>query len=196
MDFKKLSDIIGLSTPQSDETRLGIIKKSEKPLEIEEPELRTEIYSWDLEVENASLPKRFKSTILVLGTLLLIYLTLNQDFIFVILILSLVFLYNILSNSPKKNVRYKIYNTGIDYFGTFYKWDKLKFYFFFPEENLIGIDTHDVAPGRLYVYFSPVDRDKLDNILNTKLDKASVVPKNYVDMMVDKVKPYIDFTDK
>ena len=96
----------------------------------------------------------------------------------------------------KNTVTYKIYNTGIDYFGTFYKWEKIQFYFFFIDKDIIGLDTFDITPGRLYVYFKQEDRDKLDNLLSTKIDKALVVPKNYVDILVDKIKPYIDFTDK
>ncbi len=193
MNFKFLTNAIGLS--KNTETVTPTIKKKEE-FNIEKIEERKELYSWNVEVSSNVLPKRYKSTILIIGTLLLIYLILNRDIFFVILILSIVFLYGILTSTSKNSYQYKIYNNGIDYFGTFYSWDKFRFYFFYTDNNIIGIDTLDITPGRLYVYFNDEDRNKLDNILSVNLDKALVVPKNYLDVLVDKIKPYIDLSER
>ena len=195
MDLKKITDIIGFSKTNPEDS-LPIVKKIETEESKTPPAERIEILNWSINIESIYIPKRYKSAMVILGSLFLIYLILNKDYIFVITLLSMLFLFNVLNSMKQNTVSYKIYNTGIDYFGTFYKWEKIQFYFFFTDKDIIGLDTFDITPGRLYVYFKPEDREKLDNILSAKLDKALVVPKNYVDMIVDKVKPYIDFTDK
>jgi hypothetical protein len=193
MDFKIFTNALGLSSNKESSTPL--IKKKEESSDVVYEE-RKEILTWNSEVVGSTIPKRYKSAILIIGTLLLIYLILNRDAVLVVLILSLVFLYGILNSTNKNTYTYKIYNNGIDYFGTFYTWDKFRFYFFFTDKNIIGIDTVDIAPGRLYIYFNPEDREKIDNILSVKLDKALVVPKNYLDKIVDKIKPYIDLSER
>ena len=193
MNFKFLTNAIGLSS--NDDSVTPVIKKKEITIP-EVYEERKELLSWKVEVTGSSIPKRYKSALLIIGTLLLIYLILNRDTFFVVLILSLVFLYNILNSTSKVTYEYKIYNNGVDYFGTFYTWDKFRFFFFFTDKDILGIDTVDITPGRLYFYFNQVDREKIENILSVKLDKALVVPKNFVDRIIDKIKPYIDLTEK
>lgn len=195
MDLKKITDIIGFSKVNPEDS-LPIVKKIETEESKIVPTERIELLNWSIDIDSIYIPKRYKSTIVILGSLFIIYLILNQDYVFVITLLSMLFLFNVLNSMKQNTVTYKIYNTGIDYFGTFYKWEKIQFYFFFTDKDIIGLDTFDVTPGRLYVYFKPEDRDKLDNLLSTKLDKALIVPKNYIDMLVDKIKPYVDFTDK
>lgn len=194
MNFKFITDAIGFTSNK--EVSVPVINKKEDITENISPDERKELFSWKVSVGKSVLPKRYKSTILILGTLFLIYLLLNRDLILIVLILSLVFLYNILYSVGDNVYEYKIYTNGIEYFNTFYSWDKFRFFFFFTDKDLIGLDTVDVIPGRLYVYFKPEDREKLENILIVKLDKALVVPKSYMDLLVDKVKPYIDLSEK
>jgi len=194
MNFKFITDAIGFTSNK--EISVPVINKKEDFDEIKNTDERKELFSWKVNVPQSTLPKRYKSAILIIGTLFLIYLLLNRDLVLVVLILSLVFLYNILFSNVESTYEYKIYSNGIDYFNTFYSWDKFRFFFFFTDKNVIGIDTVDVVPGRIYVYFNPEDREKIENILSVKLDKALVVPKNYLDKMVDKVKPYIDLSEK
>lgn len=193
MNFKIFTNALGLS--KNTESSIPTIKKKEVE-EVTSYEERKEVFIWNTEVIGSSIPKRYKSAILIIGTLLMIYLILNRDVVLVVLILSLVFLYGILTSTNKNTYTYKIYNNGIDYFGTFYTWDKFRFYFFFTDQNIIGIDTVDLAPGRLYIYFNPEDKEKIDNILSVKLDKALVVPKNYLDIILDKIKPYLDLSER
>lgn len=195
MNLKKVTDILGFSKVNP-EDNLPIVKKIVTEESKTEPTERIELLNWSIDIESIYIPKRYKSVIAILGSLFIIYLVLNQDYVFVITLLAMIFLFNVLNSMKQSTVSYKIYNTGIDYFGTFYKWEKFQFYFFFTDKDIIGFDTFDITPGRLYVYFKPEDRDKLDNLLSTKIDKALVVPKNYVDLIVDKIKPYLDFTDK
>jgi len=194
MNFKFITDAIGFSTNK--DVSVPVISKKEETLEVKNGEERKELLTWTVTVSKNGMPKRYKSTILILGSLFLIYLILNRDLVLVVLLLSLVFLYNILFSATENSYQYKIYSNGIDYFNTFYSWDKFRFFFFFTDKNIIGIDTVDITPGRLYVYFNPEDREKIENILIMKLDKALVVPKNYLDLMVDKAKPYIDLSEK
>lgn len=195
MDLKKITGILGFSKVDPQD-RLPIVKKTPSEEDLTPPSERKELLNWSIVIDSIYIPKRYKSTILILGSLFIIYLILNQDYVFVITLLSLLFLFNVLNSLKQNTVSYKIYNNGVDYIGTFYKWEKIQFYFFFTDKDIIGLDTYDVTPGRLYIYFKPEDREKLDSILSTKLDKALVVPKNYIDVIVDKIKPYIDFTDK
>ena len=90
MDFKIFTNALGLSSNKESSTPL--IKKKEESSDVVYEE-RKEILTWNSEVVGSTIPKRYKSAILIIGTLLLIYLILNRDAVLVVLILSLVFLY-------------------------------------------------------------------------------------------------------
>jgi hypothetical protein len=210
MIFKKFTDILGLSKPTPSD--IDIVTKNVKS-EIEDApkdsspnsdsqskveELVTnkkKLFEWEIEVENEKIPEKYKSPLIIVGVLLLLFAILTQDFIFVILILSLVFLYNVSSSAPKKTYKYILYETGFEYLTNFYSWKQVQLYFFFPGKEIIGVDTVDVYPGRFYFYFYPQDRQKIDEILINYVNKSMKLPTNFIDRAIDKVKPYLNLKD-
>jgi len=204
MILDKITEFLGISkkTPESNflitkedliqSTNLGGAEEVVKPNQGINRQLLIE---WSTDVAPEKLPQKYKSALIIIGFLMILYSVITMDFIFVIMVLSLLFLYNVTVSSPKKKYTYSIYTTGFDYLGTFYSWKQVQLYFFFSDRNIIGVDTVDVFPGRLYLYFNPEDRAKIDEIMINYLNKSIVAPKSYIDRIVDRVKPYLNLKD-
>ena len=94
MDLKKITDIIGFSKTNPEDS-LPSVKKIETEESKTPPAERVELLNWSIDIESIYIPKRYKSTIVILGSLFLIYLILNKDYIFVITLLSMLFLFNV-----------------------------------------------------------------------------------------------------
>jgi hypothetical protein len=200
-DLNKLTNVIGFLNSnkvlpeKSEKETQEIATRSSNSKEAELEYNLKELHSWTTTLVKNSLPSRIKSSILVIGSLLVVFSIITGDFIFVMLILSLVFLYNVLNSSNQNQLSYKIYNTGVDYLGTYYRWDQLRLYFFFPDKDAFGLDTVELVPGRLYFYYNKEDKEKLEEILNLYLKRVNKPPQNYVDMIVDKIKPKLNLKD-
>jgi hypothetical protein len=200
MDIRKITDLLKLTTPYQEpqvEKKLGEVdsetsenlKKKQEPVE--------ELLSWDNTVAPYKVSKRILRSMLVFLVLFVIFLVLVRDWMFLLLVLSFAFVFNILLNSPAKKLNYKIYTNGIDYDGQFLSWDELNYYFFYEGvSNLLVITSKDTLPGRIYVYFDLENKDKVDNLLNNYLDKKLVHPKDFFEYIIFKIKPYINLTDE
>jgi hypothetical protein len=199
MDFKKLTDYLKLTTPYVEPTE---IKAGDT--EVTEPKGRVrqepvdEIFSWSVELEPYKIPKKILRSAFVFVFLFSIFLVLAQEWNFLLLILGLVFVVNILTKSKDKNIlKYTLYTNGIDYCGTFYTWDELSIFFYHEgKTNEIIINSLDSLPGRIYVIFEDKDREKIDSVLNKYLTKSLVHPKDFFELIIYKIKPYLNLSDE
>lgn len=199
MDFKKITDYLKLTTPYVEKTE---IRPSDSDLQQPKGRVKQEpleeIFSWTVEIEPFKIPKKILRSSFVFIFLFSIFLVLAQEWNFLLLILGLVFVVNILTKTKERNVlKYKIYTNGIDYCGEFYAWDELSLYFFYEgKSNEIVINSLDSLPGRIYVIFKEEDREKIDNLLNQYLTKSLVHPKDFFELIIFKIKPYLNLSDE
>lgn len=197
--FKNITDLLKFSSPyDQDIKRIDpetgeeiIINKSPNKEPVEE------LFSWDIKVAPYRVPKKILRSIFVFVFLFAVFLILSRDWVFLILILSFAFLFNLIINSPEKNLKYKLFSNGIDYDGMFITWDECTFYFFYDGiQNMISINTKDAIPGRVYVYFDEEDKDKIDKILNKYISKLMNHPKDFFEIIIYKLKPYLNLSDE
>ena len=208
MKFRQLTDLFKLTTPYAEpediksknsDTQETVEKdtkdNSQKVRVKQEP--NKEIFSWEIKVDPFYLPKRIVRSIFVFVFLFSIFLILVRDWPFLILVLSISFLFNLILNSPPKNLKYTLYSNGIDYDGMFLSWDELNYYFYYEgKKGLLIITSQDVLPGRIYVYFDEKDTVKIDETLNTYLNKKPYHPKDFFEFIIFKIKPYINLSEK
>lgn len=197
--FKNLTDLLKLTSAYDEDIRkidpeTGaeiIVNKNTKREPVQE------LISWEIKVAAYRVPKKILRSIFVFVSLFSVFLILSRDWVFLILILSFAFLFNLLINSPEKLLKYKIYSNGIDYDGMFISWEECKFYFFYDGvSNMICINSKDTLPGRIYVYFNEEDRSKIDTLLNKYLPKLMSHPKDFFEILIYKIKPYLNLTEE
>jgi len=203
MDLRKITDFINLTTPIQEKTQ---VKPGETaaPQEIEsekvfiKQEPLEELFSWSYEVPNFKIPKKIIRTGFVFLFLFCIFLVLAQDWVFLLAILGMVFLVNLLiNNRDSRQMDYKIYSNGIFYGSSFYSWPELSQFFYYEgTTNEIVITSKDSIPGRIYVYFKEEDKEKIDSLLSKYLIKSLVHPKDFYDLIIFKVKPYLNLSDE
>lgn len=199
MDFKKITDLLKLTTPYQDpqiSKKVGEDSSDYAPEGRVKQEPAEQLFIWNVTVAPYQVSKRILRSLLVFLVLFVIFLILIADWMFLLLILSFAFVFNLLINSPPKKMNYKIFSNGVDYDGTFYSYEELNYYFFYEgKDNLIAISSKDPFPGRLLFYFDLKDRQKIDELLNNHLDKKLIHPKDFFEFIIFKIKPYINLTD-
>jgi len=61
---------------------------------------------------------------------------------------------------------------------------------------LLVLQSKDVLPGRIYVYFKESDKEEIDSILNKYISKNLNHPKDFYEYIIFKVKPYLNLSDE
>ena len=190
MDIKKFTDLLKLTTPYADDVSTKSVK-SDSEEEVEAPrkvkqQPQEKLLAWDVTVAPYKVPKRIVRSAMVFIILFVIFL-----------ILGFAFLFNLIVNSPAKKIEYKIYNNGFEYDGMFFGWDEFNHFFFYEDNpNLIIITTKDSLPGRVYVYVEEANRSQIDEMLNKFIDKKNYHPKDFFEIIIFKLKPYLNLTDE
>jgi hypothetical protein len=201
MDIKKFTDLLKLTTPYADDVSTKSVK-SDSEEEVEAPrkvkqQPQEKLLAWDVTVAPYKVPKRIVRSAMVFIILFVIFLILVRDWMFLFLILGFAFLFNLIVNSPAKKIEYKIYNNGFEYDGMFFGWDEFNHFFFYEDNpNLIIITTKDSLPGRVYVYVEDTNRSQIDEMLNKFIDKKNYHPKDFFEIIIFKLKPYLNLTDE
>ena len=202
MDIKKFTDLLKLTTPYADDVSSKAIKGDEESAP-EDTDKRVkqvpqeELYNWNVTIAPYKMPKRIIRSAMVFVILFVIFLILVRDWMFLFLILGFAFLFNLIINSPAKKIEYKIFSNGFEYDGMFFGWDEFNHFFFYEDNpNLIIITTKDTLPGRVYVYVEDTNRSKIDEMLNKYLDKKNYHPKDFFEIIIFKIKPYLNLTEE
>lgn len=159
-------------------------------------EPKDEILNWTVEIPPFSIPKKVLRTVIVLTSMFSLFLILAQDWIYLIVVLSIAFFANVILSYGVKTLNYKVFSNGVKLNETFYTWDKFNYYFIYEgQSDLIVITTKEYLPGRLYVYLKPSDLEKINQTLHTYLPKNPRHIKDVYEHVLFTFKPYLNLTD-
>lgn len=192
MDWKNIVKI----TKESLEPKKVQIIQPINPPQITSLEPEQEIVSWKIEVPPFSIPKKILRTVIVLSVMFSLFLILNQEWLYLILVLSLAFFTNVIISYGSKTLNYTIYSNGVKLNDSFYTWNKFNYFFQYEGDNeMIVITTKEMFPGRLYVYVKESEKNKIDNTLLNYIPKNLVHPKDFYEVILFKIRPYINLSD-
>ncbi len=123
----------------------------------------------------------FWTTIAVITIVVGLILFFAEGFMPVILIISVIFLYYILSTVEPENIEYKITNRGIKMGDKLSPWDMLGRFWFTKRFNdsLMVMEAYTFG-GRLEFVIKPSDKEKIRKILSRYLLHEEV-PPSYID---------------
>lgn len=119
--------------------------------------------------------------ILILVSVILIFV---KEFFLIVTLVSILFLYYILSTIPPQNAKYKITNRAI-YFGEQrYEWNMLTRFWFGKSLNseMVHFETNLRFPRQVSLVINPDDKEKIKEIVIKRLPLVEESP-NFLDKM-------------
>jgi len=119
--------------------------------------------------------------ILVLVSVILIFV---KEFFLIITLVSILFLYYVLSTIPPQNVKYKITNRAIYFGGERYEWALLTRFWFGKSlsSEMIHFETVLKFPRRVSLVIKPEDKEKIKEIVIKRIPLVEDSP-NFLDKM-------------
>lgn len=123
--------------------------------------------------------KEFWTTVLAIIFLLSLILFLaGGQFMLIAVIVSLAFVYYVLSTVPPEEIEYRITNKGVSFEEKSYDWDLLWRFWFSDKysQRLLNIDTRLSLPGRLIFVIKKEDEQKIKEIMEKYLLNEEAEP--------------------
>jgi len=120
-------------------------------------------------------------SILVLFSVVLIFI---EEFFLIVALVSVLFLYYVLSTVPPQEVDYKITNRGIHFGDSKYSWDILLRFWFRKSLNveLLEFETNLRVPRQISLVIKESDKEEIKKIVLKKLPLVESSP-NFVDKL-------------
>lgn len=128
--------------------------------------------------------KDFWITIIAILILVSVILFFVKEFFLILALISILFLYYVLSTVPPKDIKYKITNRAI-YFGeSDYKWEIFTRFWFKKNlsSNMIHFETKLRFPRRISLVINFADKEKIKEIVLKKLPLIEESP-NFIDKL-------------
>jgi hypothetical protein len=119
--------------------------------------------------------------ILVLVSIILIFI---KEFFLIIALISVLFLYYVLSTVPPQNIKYKITNRGIYIGEARYEWELLSRFWFKKtlSNEMVHFETVLRFPRQISLVINPQDQEKIKEIVIKKIPLVEDSPK-FVDKL-------------
>ncbi len=157
-----------LPSPQTQESQaIG-----SQPIEVMPVRQMKILFSWKAPIRPFKRrDKDFWTTVLAIIFLLSLILFFVKEWFLIAAIISLAFVYYVLSTVSPEEIEYRITNKGISFEEKSYDWDFL-WRFWFSEkygQKLLNIDTRLSMPGRLSLVIKKEDEPKIKEILEKYL---------------------------
>jgi hypothetical protein len=153
------------------------------------PETREIRYEWNgiSRVGKPQISQKASKTLFVIGIVVALILIAMQEFVFIIGILSIVFVSYMLSQVPAEQIKYEITNLGITYASEFYRWNEMSSFFFTlrHDSEILAVDLKRGVPARLYLTLIPGDRNKIRDMLRDHVAYLEQEPRTFVDDATD-----------
>ena len=120
-------------------------------------------------------------SILVLFSVVLIFI---EEFFLIVALVSVLFLYYVLSTVPPQEAKYKITNRGIHFGESKYSWDILLRFWFRKSLNveLLEFETNLRIPRQISLVINESDKEEIKKIVIKKLPLVESSP-NFVDKL-------------
>jgi len=147
--------------------------------------------------------KDFWTTVLAIIFLISLILFFVKEWFLIAAIISLAFVYYVLSTVPPEEIEYRITTKGVSFAEKSYDWDFLWRFWFSDKYNdrLLNIDTRLAVPGRLSFVIKKEDEPKIKEIMEkyllheeappTFFDKASAWLAKKIPLELEEKRPVV-----
>jgi len=130
--------------------------------------------------------KEFWTTIIAIVILVGLILFFVKEWFLIAAIISLTFVYYVLSTVEPEEIEYKISNRGLIYAGDTYPWENISQFWFSDKygQKIINFEARSGFPGRLIVLVGKGDESKLKELLLKYLVEEEIKP-GFLDKAAD-----------
>lgn len=155
-------------------------QQTQQPNIAQKPELEKDLVVWNA----PSRPfkrrdKQFYLTTISIAGIVCLILFLAEGAMPVILIISLIFLYYVMSTVPPEVIEYKITNKGIKILGRRTDWENLgRFWFIKRYDNELLVVETNFIPNRMEVVIDSNQKEKIQKELSEYLVHEEISPSN------------------
>jgi hypothetical protein len=131
--------------------------------------------------------KEVFSTMAAMAVLFTIVLLFIKEFLLIIVIWSLLFLYYSFSRRPPEEVEHKIATNGLTSIGKMYRWDELGSFWFenYGQDKILKILGGGGVFGMLVILLGNLDEKKVKEALEKYLPYKEMVEKTWSDKATD-----------
>lgn len=122
--------------------------------------------------------REFWSTALSIAFLLGVILFFIKEWLLIIVIVSAIFVYYVLSNVPPENIEHQITNRGIRTAGRSYSWEEFLQFWVCQRhgQKILNLETIMRIPGRLELLLGDQDEKKVKDLLLKYLPEEEAPP--------------------
>jgi hypothetical protein len=161
------------------QTKPSPLKTESKPIEVlPVRELKT-LFTWKAPVRPFKERGRdFWTTAGSIAFLLAVILFFIKEWLLILVIIAVMFVYYVLSNVPPEEIEHSITNRGIRFAGKDYPWESL-IQFWFTEkfsQKILNLQTRLVYPGRLQMLLGKTTETEIKDILAKYLPQETPEP--------------------
>ncbi len=146
---------------------------------------KQDLLEWDgpSKMPSAKKNEKFMRAATIIGFVFLLGLLLMQEFVVIVAILVLFFIYYVLNAMPATIVHYKITNLGFEYDGQFFPWNQFRYFFMQPKEEMVlfSLDLNGSVLSRLFVFATFDMSDQVKSAFNEYLPFLEVPPEDFSD---------------
>ena len=158
-----------IGTKSKELNKPEVVTPEPKPLEPLEV-----LFNWKVPSRAFKLRDRqYFTTIFIIIFVLSLILVFIREFLLIGVILSLTFVYYVLSTVAPEEVEHKITTRGIVYAGTNYPYEGLLSFFFSKKYDslLLNVNTKAKFPGRMFMLINKEEQGKIEKILSKYLNQ-------------------------
>jgi len=125
--------------------------------------------------------KQYFSTIFIMIFVISLILVFIKEFLLIGVVLSITFVYYVLSTIPPEKIDHKITTKGVVYAGTSYPWENLISFFYTEkfDKTILNINTKERFPGRMFMLIDLKDKTAITKILSKYVEEVET-PKESV----------------
>jgi len=152
------------------------LKPEPKPAELNEAEKM--LLSWQAPARPFKRRSRdFYVTLVAMSSMVGLVIFLIEGFMPILLLISLVFLFYVLSTVEPEIIEYQITSRGIKMASNTTVWDLMNRYWFTARfgSTLLVVETYNL-PGRMELVIDPGSKEKINNILKERLIHEEIPP--------------------
>jgi hypothetical protein len=180
MKLSKITDFIGFTNSQVDAPQTPT-----QPIPDPENLGPKEVYlTWQALARpvRKAFNKKFMRNAIVIGVVVSLLLVIMGEYFLILVVASMIFISHVLSSTPPETVSYEVSSHGVMIADRTFHWNTLKQFFFMNNggSEMLGVDTREALPGRLFLTINPADKEKLKEIFSRYLTYLNEEPMSAV----------------
>lgn len=186
MQISKVADIFGLGGFFPGSSDAGVPYQNQNPNQPYQPvPERKTLFSWEAPTrsQKKDFGDKLTRSFTIIGAVIALILVILQEFVLILVIVSIIFVSHVLAKVPPGNSKYSITTQGIYVDEEFYYWYQIKQFYFTQYEGLpvLAFDVVDNPIPRVFATINISDQEKIKHYMDEHAKYLEEEPKSTID---------------